>query len=58
MKDEEEDDIIPNEDENNESFMESTGDDAAVEGFDDSIRPSAGSHFYETKRIQRIPLPK
>jgi topoisomerase-4 subunit A len=47
MKDEEEDDIIPSEDENNEALNESTGDDATEEGFDDVIRPSAGSHFYE-----------
>ena len=42
MKDEEEDNIIPNDDENNESF-----DDTANEGFEDVIRPSTGSHFYE-----------
>ncbi len=47
MKDEEEDDIIPSEDENNEALNESTDDDATEEGFDDVIRPSAGSHFYE-----------
>ena len=42
MKDEEEDNIIPNDDENNESF-----DNTANEGFEDVIRPSTGSHFYE-----------
>ncbi len=47
MKDEEEDDTIPNEDESTEAFNESTGDDAQEEGFDDIIRPSTGSHFYE-----------
>ena len=45
MKDEE-DDIIPNEDDN-EALNESTNDENADEGFDDVIRPSTGSHFYE-----------
>jgi topoisomerase-4 subunit A len=42
MKDEEEDNIIPSDDENNASFDGTTN-----EGFDDIIRPSNGSHFYE-----------
>ena len=42
MKDEEEDNIIPNEDENNEESIESTSE----EGFEDSIA-SGGNHFYE-----------
>jgi topoisomerase-4 subunit A len=50
MKDEE-DDIIPNEDENNESLNDSSAEegneDAIEEGFEDVIRPSTGSHFYE-----------
>lgn len=46
MKDEE-DDIIPNEDESNEPLNESASEDALEEGFDDVIRPSNGSHFYE-----------
>ena len=46
MKDEE-DDIIPNEDESNEELNESVGDGLIDEGFDDVIRPSTGSHFYE-----------
>lgn len=55
MKDEE-DDIIPNEDDpsdseqaeqNNEPLNESTDDEATEEGFEDVIRPSTGSHFYE-----------
>ena len=50
MKDEE-DDIIPNEDENNESLKDSSteegNEDAIEEGFEDVIRPSTGSHFYE-----------
>ena len=56
MKDEEEDDIVPNEDDpsdseqakqNNEPLNESTDDEATEEGFEDVIRPSTGSHFYE-----------
>ncbi len=50
MKDEE-DDIIPNEDESNESLNDSSAEegneDAIEEGFEDVIRPSTGSHFYE-----------
>ena len=42
MKDEEEDNIIPNEDENNEESIESTSE----EGFEDIIA-SGGNHFYE-----------
>jgi topoisomerase-4 subunit A len=42
MKDEEEDKIIPNEDENNEESTESTSE----EGFEDIIT-SGGNHFYE-----------
>ena len=42
MKDEEQDNIIPNEDENNEELNEST----TEEGFEDIIR-SGGNHFYE-----------
>ncbi|MES2574970.1 MAG: DNA gyrase/topoisomerase IV subunit A [Bacteroidota bacterium] len=42
MKDEEEDNIVPNEDENNEELNESTGE----EGFEDIIT-SGGNHFYE-----------
>ncbi|WP_026705529.1 DNA gyrase/topoisomerase IV subunit A [Flavobacterium soli] len=42
MKDEEDDNIIPNEDENSESFET-----PAEEAFEDVIRPSSGSHFYE-----------
>ena len=46
MKDEE-DDIIPNEDDSNEALNESTNEETEGEGFDDVIRPSTGSHFYE-----------
>ncbi len=50
MKDEE-DDIIPNEEESNESLNDSSAEegneDAIEEGFEDVIRPSTGSHFYE-----------
>ena len=42
MKDEEEDNIIPNEDDNNEESIESTSE----EGFEDIIA-SGGNHFYE-----------
>ena len=42
MKDEEEDNIVPNEDENNEELNESTSE----EGFEDIIT-SGGNHFYE-----------
>ncbi|WP_291099681.1 MULTISPECIES: DNA gyrase/topoisomerase IV subunit A [unclassified Flavobacterium] len=42
MKDEDEDNIIPNEDESNEELNESTSD----EGFEDIIT-SGGQHFYE-----------
>jgi len=45
MKDEEEDDIIPNKDENNEELNESSSDEGMEEGFED-IR-SSGNHFYE-----------
>ncbi|WP_333875965.1 DNA gyrase/topoisomerase IV subunit A [Flavobacterium sp.] len=47
MKDEEEDDIIPNEDDNHEALNESSHEDAGDAGFDDVIRPATGSHFYE-----------
>lgn len=45
MKDEEDDNIIPNEDENNgqNKSFENKND----EGFDDEIRLSSGDHFYE-----------
>ena len=50
MKDEEEDNIIPNEDETNDALNESTNDDGnkeeIEEGFDD-IKSSGGNHFYE-----------
>ena len=46
MKDEEEDNIIPNEDEFNEELNEATNDDAIEEGFED-IKSSGGDHFYD-----------
>lgn len=46
MKDEE-DDIIPNEDNNNDELNNASGNDNNDEGFEDVIRPSTGSHFYE-----------
>ncbi|WP_395053641.1 DNA gyrase/topoisomerase IV subunit A [Flavobacterium sp.] len=46
MKDEEEDNIIPNEDEFNEELNEATNDDAIEEGFED-IKSSSGNHFYD-----------
>ncbi|WP_264521361.1 DNA gyrase/topoisomerase IV subunit A [Flavobacterium sp. N1994] len=45
MKDEEEDDNIPNDDESNEALNESPNEDSLEEGFED-IR-SSGNHFYE-----------
>ncbi len=46
MKDEEEDNIIPNEDEFNEELNEATNDDTIEEGFED-IKSSGGNHFYD-----------
>jgi len=45
MKDEEEDDSIPNEEENNEELNDSTIGDSLEEGFEDI--KSKGNHFYE-----------
>ncbi len=50
MKDEEEDNIIPNEDETNDALNDSTNDDGNEEEFEkgfDDIRSSGGNHFYE-----------
>ena len=46
MKDEEEDNIIPNEDEFNEELNEATNDEPIEEGFED-IKSSGGNHFYD-----------
>jgi topoisomerase-4 subunit A len=46
MKDEEEDNIIPNEDEFNEELNEATNDEPVEEGFED-IKSSGGNHFYD-----------
>jgi hypothetical protein len=48
MKDEEEDNIVPNEDESNEELNESTSE----EGFEDIIVST------RTTKIAKIPLPK
>ena len=50
MKDEEEDNIIPNEDETNDALNDSTNDDGNEEEFEkgfDDIKSSGGNHFYE-----------
>ena len=46
MKDEEEDNTIPNEDEFNEELNEATNDEPIEEGFED-IKSSGGNHFYD-----------
>ncbi|UPT70656.1 MAG: DNA gyrase/topoisomerase IV subunit A [Flavobacterium sp. JAD_PAG50586_2] len=45
MNNEEEDDIIPNEDENNEESNDSSGEDSVEEGFEDL--KGSGNHFYD-----------
>jgi topoisomerase IV subunit A len=50
---EDEDKIIPSEDENNEESIDSTID----EGFEDIVS-SGGNHFYENDENTKIPLPK
>ena len=50
MKDEEEDNIIPNEDETNDALNESMNEDGNEEEFEkgfDDIKSSGGNHFYE-----------
>ncbi|MES2747141.1 MAG: DNA gyrase/topoisomerase IV subunit A [Bacteroidota bacterium] len=46
MKDEEEDNIIPNEDEINDDSHESTNEEGLDEGFDDIVS-TGGNHFYD-----------
>ena len=46
MKDEEEDNIIPNEDETNDELNESTNEESSEEGFEDLVS-KGGNHFYE-----------
>ncbi|WP_396167157.1 DNA gyrase/topoisomerase IV subunit A [Flavobacterium sp.] len=46
MKDEEEDNIIPNEDETNDELNESVNEESTDEGFEDLVSKS-GNHFYE-----------
>ena len=46
MKDEEEDNIIPNEDETNDELNESVNEESTDEGFEDLVS-KGGNHFYE-----------
>jgi topoisomerase-4 subunit A len=46
MKDEEEDNIIPNEDETNDELNESTNEESSEDGFEDLVS-KGGNHFYE-----------
>ena len=46
MKDEEEDNIVPNEDETNDELNESTNEENSEEGFEDLVS-KGGNHFYE-----------
>ena len=46
MKDEEEDNIIPNEDETNDELNESINEESSEEGFEDLVS-KGGNHFYE-----------
>ncbi len=46
MKDEEEDNIVPNEDETNDELNESNNEESSEEGFEDLVS-KGGNHFYE-----------